>query len=439
MRNYFSKFSLLATLSAFSLTSFAQSESVIVDTNKNTSLYNVWSLELDAGMAKPVRPFGDGYFMLRNSKYLGIQINHFGLGVRHMLNPIFGFKTHLSFDRIHNFDNSLSKEFNVYYTQLTIEGVVNARRLFQMQNKLSRWGLLMHGGFQICSLNPDMGPNQGESEFNMGMLAGLTPQFRLTDRISIFYDVVAQVNVTQHYNWDGTRANNSENKVASILSNSVGLSISLGKNKMHGDFADIPNSNCCDLSPLEIRIAKLEAEHKDDDNDGVPNYIDIELNTKPGALVNVKGETIDFNNNRIPDDIEEYFKKLPCNHRDTTINNKITVKEMINNGYVAAYFEFNESKPTDYSTSDIALVYRYMKNNLEAQLEVIGYADIFGSNEYNKKLSLKRAEEVKKMLVKGGIDEKRISVNGESIDNSVDKNDTELTRRMIRRVYFKVK
>lgn len=68
---------------------------------------------------------------------------------------------------------------------------------------------------------------------------------------------------------------------------------------------------------------------------------------------------------------------------------------MINDGYVVAYFDFNQLKPTNNSTSDIAFVYRFMKNNPTKALKDIGYADIIGSNQYNQKLSEKRAEEIK--------------------------------------------
>lgn len=405
-----------------------------------TNDYNKWSFEIDGGMAKPVRPFETGYFMLRGKdNYAGIQFNHIGLGVRHMLNPLFGFKSHLSLDRIHNFDNSISKEFSVYYSQLSIEGVINAVRLFQLNNSNSRWGLLIHGGFQLCTLSPDMGTNQGKTEMNAGMLVGLTPQFRIGQRFSLFYDVVAQANVSQHFNWDGSSASYGENATATLFSNAIGLSISLGKNKIHGDFANVPNPNNKELNDLKERVAMMEIFMKDADKDGVPDYLDEEKNSLPGAMVDTKGRMLDKNNNNIPDYVEGYLNNQPVASVHTDVSTNSIIEQMINDGYVAAYFDFNQSKPTNNSTSDIAFVYRFMKNNPTKALEVIGYADIIGSNQYNQKLSEKRAEEIKSMLVKGGIEASRISTKGASSDNSVDKNNSEEARRLVRRVYFKIK
>lgn len=55
------------------------------------------------------------------------------------------------------------------------------------------------------------------------------------------------------------------------------------------------------------------------------------------------------------------------------------------------------------------------------------------TDEYNKKLSLQRAETVKKYFVMVGIDESRIVVIGNGSSNPVVKNDTEKHREMNRR------
>lgn len=140
--------------------------------------------------------------------------------------------------------------------------MINTLRLFQLNNSNSRWGLLIHGGFQLGTLSPDMGTNQGKTEMNAGMLVGLTPQFRIGQIFSLFYDVVAQANVSQHYNWDGSSALYNENTTATLFSNAIGLSISLGKNKIHGDFVNVPNPNNKELNDLNERVAMMETFRK---------------------------------------------------------------------------------------------------------------------------------------------------------------------------------
>ena len=53
-----------------------------------------------------------------------------------------------------------------------------------------------------------------------------------------------------------------------------------------------------------------------------------------------------------------------------------------------------------------------LKDNEDINIEIIGYCDYSGSDEYNQKLSEKRAEYVKKLLVRKGIDENRLTTSG---------------------------
>ena len=55
-------------------------------------------------------------------------------------------------------------------------------------------------------------------------------------------------------------------------------------------------------------------------------------------------------------------------------------------------------------------VARLLKDNPDVKINVVGFADKSGSDQYNMKLSERRANEVKRLLVKKGIAEDRISV-----------------------------
>ena len=70
----------------------------------------------------------------------------------------------------------------------------------------------------------------------------------------------------------------------------------------------------------------------------------------------------------------------------------------------------------------------------EAQLELIGYTDNTGSEKTNLKLSLARAEIVKKYLVKKGVATNRITTKGEGIANPIADNKTKAGRAQNRRV-----
>ena len=97
------------------------------------------------------------------------------------------------------------------------------------------------------------------------------------------------------------------------------------------------------------------------------------------------------------------------------------IKNLINGGYVAAYFNFNKSTPTNVSTEGIDFILTYLRNNPSASVDIIGHADEIGRSAYNDKLSNARANNVKNTLVKANIDASRLNVIAAGEDNSVDK------------------
>jgi OOP family OmpA-OmpF porin len=76
----------------------------------------------------------------------------------------------------------------------------------------------------------------------------------------------------------------------------------------------------------------------------------------------------------------------------------------------------------------------FVGQHADAKLELIGYSDITGSEKKNLKLSLARAESVKKYLVKKGVPADRITAKGEGSANPIGDNKTKAGRAKNRRV-----
>ncbi len=138
-----------------------------------------------------------------------------------------------------------------------------------------------------------------------------------------------------------------------------------------------------------IELAQIE-EEPDDDNDGVPNSRDREPNTPPGSFVNTWGQALD------KDAIErilgygQYQGEIP-----------------------SIYFETGKSKMSLQSQMELAKVARRLYADPALRLDIIGYCDNVGTSKVNNPLSLRRAEESKRQLVKRyGIAEDRINVYG---------------------------
>jgi len=98
-------------------------------------------------------------------------------------------------------------------------------------------------------------------------------------------------------------------------------------------------------------------------------------------------------------------------------------------------FDFNKANIKKIYYSQIEKVAIAMKNNPKLKIEIDGYTDNIGSKEYNLKLSLKRAQAVKDILVKKyGINPKRIVVKGFGEKYPLLPNTTPTNRALNRRV-----
>ncbi len=102
------------------------------------------------------------------------------------------------------------------------------------------------------------------------------------------------------------------------------------------------------------------------------------------------------------------------------------------------FFEFDkaELKPESYPELDrvVALLQQYP--NLK--VEIAGHTDNVGSEEYNLRLSQKRAEAVVRYLVSKGIDPSRLIAKGYGESQPIASNDTEEGRALNRRVEFRI-
>ncbi|MEO0089353.1 MAG: OmpA family protein [candidate division WOR-3 bacterium] len=101
------------------------------------------------------------------------------------------------------------------------------------------------------------------------------------------------------------------------------------------------------------------------------------------------------------------------------------------------YFEFNKAtiKPESYPILDSAA--QILKDNPKIKVEIQGHTDNVGSAEYNKKLSLRRAQAVVNYFVqKHGIDIKRLRAVGYGEEKPIADNATEEGRALNRRVEF---
>ena len=102
------------------------------------------------------------------------------------------------------------------------------------------------------------------------------------------------------------------------------------------------------------------------------------------------------------------------------------------------FFDHNKYKLKPESYTELNRLAGFIKKNEGLKIEISGHTDNVGTTQYNKQLSKKRADAVKKYLIKQGCKSINLSSAGYGESYPVTKNDTEEGKAENRRVEFKV-
>lgn len=436
----------LVTLTFFfiGLLAIAQTDENTTEENTTeaaTSVENFkrWSLDLGVGSSKPTRPFVDGF--AANPGYFQAD-----LGLRYNLTRNFGLGLELGYNSIQSGKRSenFAPEFNNQLFRVSLEGVFNIGNLVNLKQVSPNLGLLFHGGPGLGYFKVNDPVDVSELDFMLNFTAGITPQYRISKNFAVFGDVSIIGTTRNDYSWDGIELQGDIRGFEGAIYNvSAGVTFYFGEGDDPADWApEVENTR---LDELEDQMAQLLTDIADDDQDGVPNYLDRDNTTESGVRVDPKGRALDRNNNGIPDDMESGLDSRYASQSDvqTAINgsdalNKDLIRQLINEGYINVYFKFNSTQPTTYSLWAINTIVQYMKDHPNDTATLTGYADEIGTAEYNMNLSERRAKMVNDVIIAAGIDGSRLSFSGGGVDASVDKNSSD-ARQLVRRVTFRVK
>jgi len=111
----------------------------------------------------------------------------------------------------------------------------------------------------------------------------------------------------------------------------------------------------------------------------------------------------------------------PTNPNDVTISN--------------IFFDFDKDHTSEYYNNMDKLA-SYLVTNTESKVEIHGYTDAQGDEEYNNQLSIRRAKFAKDYLVEKGCNKSNISIKGFGESKQISNDSCPDSRKYNRRVEF---
>jgi OOP family OmpA-OmpF porin len=377
------------------------------------------------------------------------------LGYRKMSNNVFG----QSFNLEYNLFSNLNIPF-AFPTKLATTNNINLRYQFvsSLSNVLSfnefttKFGLLVHAG-------PGLGimmRNGSKTETVFSFSTGITPQFKLKNNMSFFIDLTSNSNIFQDFKFYGNTK--ALSKVNNYLNFNLGLNyygVGLDKDKTHADWTAKGSELKKKIAELKVKIASTEAKLQDTDQDGIANYLDQELETPAGSIVNSKGQSVvDMDGDGILD-VEDYcptvkgtleFKGCPTGmtasksvEEDDVMDVPTELAEKLAKYGQDVKFDLNSSVIKNNMKKDINKLAESLISFPNFNLLLAGHSDNIGEEAVNLEVSAARAEAIRDYLVSKGINASRIKTKGYGYTKPKDSNDTEKGRANNRRVEFKIK
>ena len=393
--------------------------------------YNKWSISLDAGANKFFRAFNPG-FSTDTPDFITVNA-----GLRYMINPKIGFMGDIGYSSLENGDSSL--EFDNQYYRGSLQIVSNLTNLLDIRN--TWWknaGILFHIGAGI-SLNNTENPQTDNRDWLGNLIIGVSPQLKLSERLSLKGDISLLGHLSQDLGWEGNSINTGFID-GGLFTTTLGLEIALGKKGKHADWVNSVSDNS-EIEALKEKIANIETDLLDSDQDGVADYLDREPSSVSGVTVNTKGITVDNNRNGIPDEFETALDRKYANQAApvvpvTPTSYEDALKKLLADGYINVYFNTASATPTTFSSDAVNYLITYLNNNPSATGELVGFADKRGSSSYNSNLSTRRAKKVYDLLLDSGISSSRLTYKGNGEEPS---GDSKTSLQLRRKVTFKLK
>ena len=229
------------------------------------------------------------------------QLHHYNIHGRYMLNNRFGIKVDAAYDKFKwtRLDNPTN------YYRISIQPTINLTDILRYGSLNKKIGLLFHAGLGYSfmknkGITDNLEPTSplmelGSIDKMMHSIVGLTPQFKINERICINADLSMLFHVRQNRTFDFQYQLPAEaGFTGSFINLSIGASYYLGKKSKHIDWTyPEQEEQFAKIDELQKQLTETQLGLRDDDGDGVINALDEDPSTLPGSIVNNKGIAVD--------------------------------------------------------------------------------------------------------------------------------------------------
>lgn len=417
--------------------------------------YNTWSVGVHAGN---LYGFGDGSGFLTDGLNDNVGFDFgFGVNVNKQLNHVFGLRLQGVFGTMTGGVTTgewgeasvmdISGQLTVNITNLTV-----SRKADRKWHAYLNAGLGMNNHDPILYNADNTESSDPDAETSYVIPVGLGMMWKLSD--NFFLDLNATYRASNSDYFDGVARGKAND---SYMYTSIGVGYIFGKKEQSADWVNPMDQMYMDLTNMQTTVDEIS---KDSDGDGVADMYDAENNTPAGVAVDGRGRAFDVDGDGVPDHVDEdpFTPKGAAvtpdgrekdsdgdgvpDSRDREPNTPagelvnfqgVTIPSgKLNGAYLPSIYFALESSNISYANYErLAAVGRALKMNDDAQIRIVGHADKTGSEEYNEKLAVKRAQSVADHLNKYyGIDMSRMEVVGKGETDPLADGQNKINRRV---------
>ena len=318
------------------------------------------------------------------------------------------------------------------YDAISLMGDINFSNLLRRVDNKSpfRWALHGYAGvgtlaYRAYQKSAALGGQQLMTEikpFTLGSLfgqAGAGLKYKVNRRIDIEGRMTYVVTGDDEFDGGGAQysaVNQREDQVSDNFFNAqLGLTLKLGKHQSHLFWHDPLQEIYYKLDVLAEKNQDIEVcKNGDNDNDGVCDDWDRQLDTPAGARVDGAGVALDTDLDGV---IDLYDKCVtvpgPVENQGCPTGPAVTGGTITDDTRTLEGIEFDLDSdrilPSNTPILNNAVSYI---NSTNGAYKVIGATDTRASDAYNQKLSERRANNVRKYLIDNGVDGTKLQSEG---------------------------